>query len=450
MCGLIAVLGDADRAASLVETGLARMLHRGIRSRIVEFRGGAMGHARLPIVGVGKENDQPVRRGRHVIGYVGEVLDFRETGTVYDCDLPFVADRWADLGPRALVGRDGFWHVVAYDERTDSLSCVVDYLRQKPLYYRADVPAVASEPDALACLGGVTLDRLYLSDVVKWGYCPDPRLTPYEQVKCMLPGEGMTIHSDGRTESVVVDPVLPRVGTPEDLRREIESAVRRRVLSSDVPVAALVSGGLDSAIVWTLASRHGEPRAYHVENGEREQCERVAPGATSLGLSGMPLDRALSYMQEPLDLGSLVPQAAISDAIGASGGERVCLTGDAADELFGGYGRARRYDSQSSDVWRELVCWHLPRLDRVMMRNKIEVRSPFLSRRVVEIATALPRDLRTDKRILRELFRGDLPPGVADVPKRALRTPEVESDRESRSAELVDMFIHRSRGFTDA
>ena len=85
--------------------------------------------------------------------------------------------------------------------------------------------------------------------------------------------------------------------------------------------------------------------------------------------------------------------------------------------------------------------WHLPRLDRVMMRNAIEVRSPFLARRVAAAALALPWEgVRQDKRYLRWLYKDDLPVGVADRPKKALRTKGVEKDREARSIELVAAF----------
>jgi asparagine synthetase B (glutamine-hydrolysing) len=76
-----------------------------------------------------------------------------------------------------------------------------------------------------------------------------------------------------------------------------------------------------------------------------------------------------------------------------------------------------------------------------MMRNRIEVRSPFLARRVAGAALAVPYSARMGKKVLRDMFRGDLPAGVADVLKRPLKTRSVEDDREARSRELVRMFI---------
>ena len=440
MCGIVASLGLGS--SGVVESGLRSISHRGIRSRIVELgSAGVMGHVRLPIVGVGEENDQPVRSYPWTIAFVGEVFGFRRLRPDLDCDLGLVVERWTECGPGGFADLDGFWSVVAWDSRTGRLHCLVDYLSQKPLYVgrvRGGV-VVSSEPRVFGeCPDSPPLDRIYLSACVKWGYCPEVWRTPYEGVRRLLPGE-YAVLSEDKVESLErVDVLTPR---PGDLVSLVESAVRDRVESSDVPVAVLVSGGLDSAIVYTLASRYGDVRTYHVENGEREAYRRVCRGGTVLTPDGCSIRRAVDYMQEPVDLGSLVPQVSLSDAMGSTGGERVCLTGDGADEMFGGYSRASRYDSQASDVFHELVGWHFPRLDRVMMRNQIEVRSPFLSRRVVEAALALPRGARIDKRVLRESFRSILPPGVADEPKRALRTSRVESDRESWSRILVEEFV---------
>ena len=443
MCGVVAALGDVAAALALVE-------HRGIRSRLQVCASGAhLGHARLPIVGLGAEHDQPVEIDGWTVCFVGEVLDFRDWQPDAACDLSLVARTWAADGAAGFQKFDGFWSVVAVDP-AGRIHALVDYLAQKPLYYRSDRYAVglASEPDAAAALGPVTPDEVYFAAVIKWGFCPETWRTPYREVHKTLPGEYVRLERGKQPVRQVVDPLVPRTAAPEELRSEIERAVQRRVLSSDVPVACLVSGGLDSAIVYTLASRAGDVRAYHVENGEEAEALEVVGdrGARIANPGCVGVDRPLAVMQEPVDLGSLVPQMALSDAIGRAGGERVCLTGDGADELFGGYGRARRYDSQASDVWHELVAFHLPRLDRVMMRNRIEVRSPFLSRRVAEIALGLPRVFRTDKSVLRDLFRADLPAGAADRKKRPLRTAEVERDREVWSKMLVDKFRREKWG----
>lgn len=440
MCGIAAALGPI--ATGQVAQMMESMAYRGIRSKITGCYGGALGHVRLPIVGVEMWNDQPVRQGYWTIAFVGEILDFRDQDPSIECDLQIVVSTWVDKGPRGFCDFDGFWAIVAHDARDGALHLLVDYLAQKPLYARIDdgIVAIASELDAIAGLAPVTLDPIYLSAVVKWGYCPEPERTPYLGVQKVPPGGYVVLGPEGVRYRARTDPLRATPLQGMELRVEVEKAVRRRVGACDVPLACLVSGGLDSSITWTLASRYGDLRPYHAANGELEWARQVVPRVEELPLNMVSLPRALCYMQEPIDLGSLVPQVALSDAISRAGGERVCLTGDGADELFGGYGRVERYDSQASDVWHELVQWHLPRLDRVMMRNRIEVRSPFLARRVAGAALALPYSERIGKKILRDLFRRDLPPGVADRPKRALRVSEVETDRELRSRELVRLF----------
>lgn len=452
MCGVVAAVCHGSSGA--VEDGMSVMMHRGIRERIDCGASWAMGHVRLPIVGTGADHDQPVRRGRWTIGFVGEVLDFRERNPTAECDVDTVADAWTELGPSGFTEFDGFWSVVAVDRESDEIHCLVDYLSQKPLYVRSDPYArgVASEPDAVAAMGPTRPDWIYLSAVVKWGYCPETWRTPYEGIRRMGPGEYLVMSDRGIVRGpIVTDPIVPvGINDRSVLAADITDAVRRRVTSSDVPVAMLLSGGVDSSIVFHLVGRYGDVHCYHVENGETDRCRRINPGVDLVQSDDVPIDRCLGWMQEPLDLGSLVPQCSLSSSVASSGGERVCLTGDGADEMFGGYRRSTRYDSWASDVYHELVAWHLPRLDRIMMRNRIEVRTPYLARRVVQIAAGLPRTERTGKSILRECFRDlGIPSDVVDAPKRALRTARVHSDREAASRELVDMFI-RLKGWNIA
>lgn len=444
MCGIVAALGNRD-----VSGALALLKHRGVRSKIHTTEAGSVGHVRLPIVGLSEAFDQPVREGKWVIAFVGEVLDFRDERPSDVCDLPLVVESWLRDGPHGLTSNDGFWAVVALDTDRNRLHVLCDYLAQKPMYYRTDMPAVASEPDALASMGPVTPDEVYMAAVLKWGYCPDTTRTPYSEMKHVLPGEHVILFENGQAFREIVDPLTPVAYTPQMMRNEIEGAVRRRVTSSDVPVALLLSGGLDSSIVYSIARKHGRVRPYYVRekhDGRTDVLTREEKNIESLLRPGDPattevewgtvsIADGLAAMQEPVDLGSLLPQLALSETVQ----EDVCLTGDGADELFGGYGRAMRYDSQYSDIFQEMVAWHLPRLDRVMMRNCVEIRSPFLARQVVQGAMALPYEERRAKIFLRRLFRDQLA-DIADTPKAPLRTKEIEEDREKRSKLLVKMF----------
>lgn len=445
MCGVVARLGRIDRS---FDEAVRRIEHRGIRTGVKSARCGAVGHARLPIVGLGEENDQPVAAMGWVIGFVGEILDYKETHPHLECDLPLVVEMWT-TGRHDFRSRDGFWGIAAIHIPTSTLHVLCDYLAQKPMYYRTDFPSAASEPAALLPFGPVTWDEIYFSAVRKWGYCPDLTRTPWQEVKHVLPGEYVKIHENGYCVRESYDPLTPQNMSEAALQAEVEKAVRRRLMSSDVPVAALVSGGLDSSIVYTLAAHYGFVKAYHTtsSNGafdpvERERAERLvlppqefAFVKTEWGHTDS-VHSAVGTMQEPIDLGSLLPQLALSNAVT----ERVCLTGDGADELFGGYSRSIRYDSQASDIFHELPAWHLPRLDRVMMRQRIEVRSPFLARQVVRGAMGLPWDRRQDKVALREMFKGWLPDEYLRAPKVPMKRAEVERDTDGYRSDLIEIF----------
>jgi asparagine synthase (glutamine-hydrolysing) len=447
MCGILVKMGSDNEVDDQV---IASLRHRGVREKTFHAKYASMTHIRLPIIGLGEEYDQPVfARGDKLIGFVGELLDFKEMNESYVSDLQAVVDTWTGpLGPWGFKGFDGFWHSVCHNTPSGVTYAVTDYLNQKPLYYRVDNhPAICSELDPLSLLGPSDhnhLDQVYLSAVAKWGYCPDTERTPYEYIKKSRPGEMLTFDKFGALANrSIIDPLVPAKVTDYDLlQHDICKAIKLRVLSSDVPVSALVSGGLDSSIVYMIAKRYGDIQPYHIENEEWEACEVVAPDAIRLSLEDYPtMEKALGYMQEPIDLGSLLPQVALSDKVRATGDTRVCLTGDGADEMFGGYGRAFRYDSQWSDIYHELVNWHLPRLDRVMMKNRIEIRSPFLSRRVAELALGMPRSDRTGKECLRRAFVSDLPRSIIRGKKKPLKTTRITEDRETNSVEMIRLFI---------
>jgi asparagine synthase (glutamine-hydrolysing) len=129
-------------------------------------------------------------------------------------------------------------------------------------------------------------------------------------------------------------------------------------------------------------------------------------------------------------------------------GFNVVLTGDGADELFGGYRRIVQYDSQYSDIFGELVNYHLPRLDKTMMASTVELRSPFLAYFVIERALQLPYSKRLNKSELKLAFKDLVPEHILNRPKEPLKTIAVQEGGVEYRKQVIDRFYLR-RGYKD-
>ena len=183
---------------------------------------------------------------------------------------------------------------------------------------------------------------------------------------------------------------------------------------------------------------------YMVENNESKfgmlLSEFLGVSITSLG--PIPdddcLERCLRYNETPVDLGSMIPQFRLMEKVK----EKVILTGDGADELFGGYRRVDDYDSQLSDVFQELPFYHMPRLDRASMRSTVELRSPFLGHDVVRFALRLPWEDRTHKRILKDAFSDVLPQEILDRPKEPLKCQSIRQDPMAYRKKCHEIFYN--------
>lgn len=440
MCGLSVILGGDDRAS--VEMMNRAMAHRGIRHRNEAAGPWRLGHVRLPIVALSEEFDQPYRHAGWTFLFVGEIVNYRELIPEALSDVEVLARMWVSEGPACVRRFDGFWSIAAVPPHGRTVQVITDFLGKKPLYYRRDRSAFASEIKPLAKLAPWTTDEVYFSSVRKWGYHPGSR-TWCREVRKIPPGT--LIELDAMSGEPVVyedfDEVLPSERSATELRNHIIESVRRRLFSSDVSVALLLSGGLDSSIILAVCRMLGKlPELYGVPEGSNPSVmEELLKGApfTEVPLIDTSMEEEVLIANEgPVDLGSVFPQLRMALAVD----ERVVLSGDGADELFGGYKRSREYDSQGSDVFEELVHYHLPRLDKIMMRGTKELRCPFLGREVVRGALTLPREDRIDKRWLRRAFEHVLPPEIAYGTKVPLKSDVVSLDPIGHRTRMIDAF----------
>lgn len=450
MCGI-----SITRRADAID----QIKHRGIESRQIAEGGWFLGHVRLPIqTEPGDDLAQPIRLAgdNGCLLYVGEIYNYPRR---YDSDVEYLRDLFGSQIPginclEDIIHEanhwDGMWAICWY--RRGQIIAFTDPLGKKQLYYN-QFGEICSEITPLVS-NLKDFDRYYQSEVFKWGYNWDDR-TPWNTVKRIMPNTVYSFDSMSPKPMIIRNNYyrwgigershLRRAELVEVLRGLVERSVKRRAMYSKIPVGALVSGGLDSSIIASILHRMGlGVNLYMVDNNESKfgmlLSEFLGVSITSLG--PIPdddcLERCLRYNETPIDLGSMIPQFRLMEKVK----EKVILTGDGADELFGGYRRVDDYDSQLSDVFQELPFYHMPRLDRASMRSTVELRSPFLSHEIVKFALNLPRENRTHKRILKDAFSDVLPKEIIDRPKEPLKCQSIRQDPMTYRKKCHEIFYN--------
>lgn len=401
--------------------------HRGTRSVVFQRNGFTVGRVRLPIQGLDERYDH--------LPFVGEVVNYKEIDPDARNDAEVFYKGVRDHGVQSIAAFDGFWSAAVFSN--DAMGIITDPLGRKPLYVHK-TGFISSEVKGLAAAveGGLKPNNRHLANVAKFGYVLDDT-TPFEDVFVLTPGRFMAIEEDGRTirEVANLSGLLFDRKPTMSVRDAVVSAVRTWS-TSDVPIGVLLSGGLDSTILFELLKRQKRRFvAFHVNNDEAEFLQYLDfPSNVQLvqvDLADVTNEEAIYWHETPVDLGSVKPQLALAKAIKAAG-ISVVLSGDGADELFGGYSRAQMYDSQESDLKDEIVRYHSPRLDRMMMAGTIELRAPYLGRDVVAAALALPWTQRQGKMALRDAFADVVPAEILNRAKKPLRVDEGTLSKTNR------------------
>lgn len=468
----------------------------------------ALGANRLAVMDPGG-GAQPYELGAITVVFNGELYnhnalraDLTALGYTFAdrCDgsiLPALYHHYGD----AFVDRlDGMFALAVVDRRGEPrLLLATDHVGMKPLYYSWQQATgalyFASEIPALLEFDAV--------DNTPW----TPGLDAYLATK--TPFGDRTMFADIRVLPPATTAICDRLSGLTILRRPAKSTVDRevrgtlanevrRLLVADVPVATITSGGLDSSLVTALAAQAGTPpHTFNIAyrgtwpSDERHFASAVAAhtGAVYHQVEIDPatfpdlLDRTVAHLgqpnADPITLSSYALFAAVREA-----GFTVALTGDAADELFGGYGRMRAAVRAPADTWFEsyvdelgvlpaddraalytpdyaaeiagvdpipglaglrdgpgsrlrrimafeqayrLPAYHLRRVDHLSMASSIEVRLPFCQPAVVRTARGLPDSSCVDdtggKRALYAAARGLVPDAVLNRPKQPFTLP---------------------------
>ena len=464
MCGILLTLDGS-------EASLDSIKHRGIERTVVERNGVFLCHHRLPIQTLdGDDWNQPKELSPGIfLMFNGEIFNYDRAAyssdTEYLCSL-FRSyqggsfEMFCALFVPHIQTWDGFWALTIYDSNTGDVIAFTDPLGKKPLYY-SEKGEVCSEIKGLAYKQS-PIDRIFISEVRKWGYNFDDR-TPYRDVKRFLPNTiyYYNLNSPEFKQTYPEyykmwnNPIPSLIGKSyedhmEWLWSKMVESVKSRLISKNYPISLLVSGGLDSSIIAAILEEGTDSNVtwYSIENGESEYVNLLA-NKYNKQVTFLRYDMAESLNREiyqvwnetPIDLGSVVPQYHLFKAVKSNSNHRIVLSGDGADELFGGYKRIHEYDSQYSDVFQELTYYHLPRLDKMSMAHTLELRNPFLNLEIVRFALNLPLEWRTDKKILKDTFAPLLPDEIINRDKAPLKNPGIKQDKIAYRYKAVDLFL---------
>jgi asparagine synthase (glutamine-hydrolysing) len=384
MCGIAGIFATSYSQSQLQEhirRMTATLAHRGpdAQGLLVRAEGQiALGHRRLAIQDLTEAGGQPMSSpsGRYVVVFNGEIYNVPELKSRLPAapswrghsDTEALLAAFEQLGVvRTLELAVGMFALALYDGLEGKLYLVRDRFGEKPLYYARHRGGVifASELKGLLALPELQarLSRDALVLLLKYNTIPAPH-TILEGVHKLLPGTLLTADGEGVREERYWDPaaVVGRRAaarrtaadfetSARELRERLRQAVRGQLVS-DVPIGAFLSGGIDSSLVCALMQEQSSVRVntytigfqepeYDESGFARDVAQHLGTRHTEYRVSAKDaldlVERLPEIFDEPFADSSQLPTLLLTRMV--SQDVRVALSGDAGDELFGGYSR---------------------------------------------------------------------------------------------------------------
>ena len=446
MCGIVAILNVEEQTSKLREKALRmsqKIRHRGPDWSGIYCGGSAiLAHERLSIVDP-ESGQQPLFSPdrKQVLAVNGEIYNHQEIRRRYagkydfqtgsDCEV--ILALYRDKGINFLEDLSGIFAFVLYDEERDEFLIARDPIGVIPLYIGYDSDGtiyVASELKALE------------------GQC--------ERYEPFLPGHYFWSKEPGmkryyQRDWFDYDAVKDNDASVSAIHDALVSAVKRQLMS-DVPYGVLLSGGLDSSVISAIAEKFSEMR---IEDNSQTKAYWPRLHSFAVGLKGAPdlakarmvadhigtVHHEINYtIQEGLDairdviyyietydvttVRASTPMYLLARVI-KSMGIKMVLSGEGADEIFGGYlyfhkaPTARDFHDETVRKLSKLHLYDCLRANKSLSAWGVEGRVPFLDKEFLDVAMRTNPEAKMcpgqtiEKRIVREAFADLLPAEVA-------------------------------------
>ena len=394
MCGLIGFVSASEDAASnvtAIEASLSQMRHRGPdEGGVWSDRDVCIGFRRLSIIDIDRSHQPLPYLGRYHLIFNGEVYNYlelrdrlaRDFGATFetDGDGEAIVAGYHYLGEKIVRELRGMFSFLIWDAQERILFGARDWFGIKPLYSYIDERGAyfASEKKSLLAIAGPRaaddINHAALQQYLTLQYVPEPE-SLHSRIQRVESGTHFTLRPGGQPETrryFRPDFGIRSVPEPEKLYREITEVLEDSVakhMRADVTVGSFLSGGIDSTAIAALAKRHNPKLLTFTTGFEREgysEIDVAAESAAAIGVEHITkvvtpqemmdtLPLIVWYLDDPVADAALVPLYFIARE--ARKHVKVVLSGEGADELFGGY-----------QIYREAIALrafdYIPRLVR--------------------------------------------------------------------------------------
>lgn len=428
MCGIWALIGGASLTSEQIQANIDALRGRGPeQSALVDLVGTILGFTRLAINGLTSDGDQPMNYKD--ISWVcnGEIYNYKDLAARHDIALAATSsdcqilgplyERYADDLPTFFRALDGVFALVLVDRERGRVIVGRDPYGVRPLYF-----------------GRVDFGYMYASEM--------KALAGATEVAAFKPGT-YAVHEGGRVSMMTYHTVpflkVPSLADQECAERclaeALEVAVKKRMLT-ERPVAALLSGGIDSSLVAALVAKElraaGAPplKTFSIGFAGSEDLRYARMVAAWIGSEHHEIvatpDEFFEAIPEVIraiesydttTVRASVGNYLVSKAIRERSDCKVVFNGDGSDEVFGSYmyfyaaPTDEAFEAESARLLEDIHMFDVLRSDRSISSHGLEPRTPFLDKQFVAtaraVATSLRRPItgeRCEKWILRRAF----------------------------------------------
>lgn len=403
MCGIVAIFGNGN-----AEDALNKIKHRGFDStKIIYLEKVTIGFNRLAINDKTENGIQPFEFGNLIGVFNGEIYNTDELRKVFsietksNSDTEIILPLFEKVGSSIIHLLDGFYSGIIYNNQTHQTFFLRDYIGKKPLFF-----------------GNSKQDSFIASELKALDFIDNFQILP----------KGFSELNNGAI-NLLEKHKIPFI-SKDALKETLVEAVKKRIPKNEKLFGVFLSGGLDSSIIASILVKHADNVIYY-SLGNNDDLSFVNILAKQLGIETKIKKIELP---NPNELPELIDKivyhtesynpSIISNGLATyllsveahKDNLKVVLSGEGADELFCGYPITKNVNEwfeKRAELIENMHFTELRRLDLASMANTIEIRCPFLDRKVYSISNDCNvNDLISDfqgKQILRKAFKDELP-----------------------------------------